>query len=58
MLSIFKALQIVKMEDLKIAATNLFALGISVSEANPILQSVSLCLAIIYTAISIYKKLK
>jgi hypothetical protein len=46
------------MEDLKIAATNLFALGISVSEANPILQSVSLCLAIIYTAISIYKKVK
>jgi len=46
------------MEDLKIAVTNLFALGLSVSEANPVLQTVSLLLAIGYTIISIYKKLK
>ena len=47
-----------KMEDLKIAVTNLFALGISVSEANPYLQTISLVLAIGYTIISITKKLK
>jgi len=46
------------MEDLKIAFTNIFALGLSVSEANPVLQTVSLVLAIGYTLISIYKKLK
>jgi ABC-type nickel/cobalt efflux system permease component RcnA len=46
------------MEDLKIAVTNLFALGISVREANPYLQTVSLVLAIGYTIISITKKLK
>jgi hypothetical protein len=46
------------MEDLKIAFTNIFALGLSVSEANPVLQTVSLLLAIGYTLISIYKKLK
>ena len=46
------------MEDLKIAVTNLFALGISVSEANPYLQTISLLLAIGYTTISIYKKVK
>ena len=46
------------MEDLKIAFTNIFALGLSVSEANPVLQTVSLLLAIGYTIISIYKKLK
>jgi hypothetical protein len=46
------------MQDLKIAFTNIFALGLSVSEANPILQTVSLILAIGYTLISIYKKLK
>jgi hypothetical protein len=46
------------MEDLKIAVTNLFALGISVSEANPYLQTLSLSLAIGYTVISIYKKVK
>lgn len=46
------------MEDLKIAFTNIFALGLSVSEANPVLQTVSLVLAIGYTIISIYKKLK
>ena len=46
------------MEDLKIAFTNIFALGLSVSEANPILQTISLVLAIGYTLISIYKKLR
>lgn len=46
------------MEDLKIAVTNLFALGLSVSEANPYLQTISLSLAIGYTVISIYKKVK
>ena len=46
------------MEDLKIAMTNLVALGLSVSDANELLQGVSLGLAIIYTSISIYKKLK
>jgi len=46
------------MEDLKIAVTNLFALGISVSEANPYLQTISLVLAIGYIIISITKKLR
>lgn len=46
------------MEDLKIAFTNIFALGLSVSEANPVLQTISLVLAIGYTLISIYKKLR
>jgi len=46
------------MEDLKIAFTNIIALGLSISEANPVLQTVSLLLAIGYTSISIYKKLK
>tara|TARA_R110000803_G_scaffold33469_1_gene73289 strand:- start:556 stop:699 length:144 start_codon:yes stop_codon:yes gene_type:complete len=46
------------MQDLKIYATNIIALGLSISEANPLLQSVSLILAIGYTSISIYKKLK
>jgi len=46
------------MEDLKIGFVNFFALGISISEANPILQSISLTLAVVYTSISIYKKLK
>ena len=45
-------------KDLKIAVTNLFALGLSVSQANPYLQTISLVLAIGYTSISIYKKLK
>jgi|TARA_R110000764_G_scaffold189390_1_gene274653 hypothetical protein len=45
-------------EDLKIAFTNIIALGLSISEANPVLQTVSLLLAIGYTSISIYKKLK
>ena len=46
------------MEDLRIGFVNFFALGISISEANPILQSVSLVLAVVYTSISIYKKIK
>jgi hypothetical protein len=46
------------MEDLKIAGTNLFALGLSLSEANPILQTISLVLAIAYTLLSIIKKMK
>tara|TARA_B100001059_G_scaffold228266_1_gene259112 strand:- start:513 stop:653 length:141 start_codon:yes stop_codon:yes gene_type:complete len=46
------------MEDLKIAFTNIFALGLSITEANPVLQTLSLLLAIGYTIISIYKKLK
>jgi len=46
------------MEELKIGFVNFVALGISISEANPILQSISLCLAVAYTSISIYKKLK
>ena len=46
------------MEDLKIAITNLLALGFSISDANPYLQSISLTLAIVYTMISIYKKVK
>jgi len=45
-------------EDLKIAFTNIIALGLSISEANPVLQTVSLLLAMGYTSISIYKKLK
>tara|TARA_R110002126_G_scaffold2196_1_gene12656 strand:- start:60 stop:200 length:141 start_codon:yes stop_codon:yes gene_type:complete len=45
-------------EDLKIAFTNIIALGLSISEANPVLQTVSLLLAIGYTSISIYKKIK
>jgi hypothetical protein len=50
--------QIFKMENLKIYLLNGTALAISVSEINPILQSISLGLAIVYTAIQISKKLK
>jgi len=46
------------MEELKIGFVNFVALGISISEANPILQSISLTLAVVYTSISIYKKIK
>jgi len=46
------------MTDLKIYGANLIALVLSVSEIEPLLQLVSLSLAIIYTLISIYKKLK
>tara|TARA_B110000285_G_scaffold203670_1_gene239965 strand:+ start:9347 stop:9490 length:144 start_codon:yes stop_codon:yes gene_type:complete len=46
------------LEDLKIGFTNIVALGLSLSEANPVLQTVSLILAIGYTSISIYKKIK
>ena len=50
--------QIFKMENLKIYLLNGTALAISVSEINPILQSISLLLAIGYTIIQISKKLK
>ena len=46
------------MENLKIYLLNGTALAISISEINPILQSISLGLAIVYTAIQISKKLK
>jgi len=47
-----------KMEDLKIYGVNLIALAFSVSAINPFLQAISLLLAISYTIISIYKKIK
>jgi hypothetical protein len=46
------------MENLKIYAFNGIALAISVTAINPILQTVSLIMAICYTGISIYKKIK
>ncbi|BAQ92583.1 hypothetical protein [uncultured Mediterranean phage uvMED] len=46
------------MEDLRIYGFNAVALAFSVSSINPILQAVSLLLAIAYTIISINKKLK
>jgi hypothetical protein len=46
------------MQDLKIVITNAFAFGLSMSDANEILQACSLALAIIYTTISIIKKVK
>jgi hypothetical protein len=46
------------MQDLKIVVTNGFALGLSMSDANVTLQTCSLILAIIYTIISIIKKIK
>jgi hypothetical protein len=46
------------MQDLKIYGLNAVALAFSVSAINPILQAVSLLLAIAYTIISIRKKLK
>ena len=46
------------MEDLKIYGVNLIALAFSVSAINPFLQAISLLLAISYTIISIYKKIK
>ncbi len=46
------------MEDIKIYGLNAIALAFSVSAINPILQAVSLLLAIAYTLISISKKLK
>lgn len=46
------------MNDLKIYGINLGALLFSsVSGINPYLQTISLVLAIIYTAIQIYKKI-
>lgn len=46
------------MEDLKIYSLTAVALAFSISSINPILQAVSLLLAIVYTIISISKKLK
>jgi len=46
------------MEQLKIYFFNGIALAISVTSINPLLQTVSLVLAILYTGISIYKKIK
>ena len=46
------------MENLKIYLLNGTALAISISEINPVLQTVSLSLAIVYTVIQISKKLK
>ena len=46
------------MEDIKIYGLNAVALAFSVSAINPILQAVSLLLAIGYTVISISQKLK
>ena len=46
------------MENSKIYLLNGTALAISVSEINPILQTISLLLAIGYTIIQISKKLK
>ena len=45
------------MNDLKLYVLNVFALLVSLTEIEPLLQVVSLSLAIIYTLISIYKKL-
>jgi len=45
------------MEDIKIYGLNVIALAFSVSAVNPILQAISLLLAIGYTIISISKKL-
>ena len=46
------------MENLKIFLLNGLALFVSITEIEPVLQIVSLSLAIIYTLLSIYKKLK
>ena len=46
------------MEDIKIYGLNAVALAFSVSAINPILQAISLLLAIAYTIISISKKIK
>ena len=45
------------MTDLKIYGANLIALFVSVTSIEPLLQIVSLLLAIVYTTINIYKKL-
>jgi len=46
------------MNDLKTYGMNIVALALSVTSINAILQTVSLILAIIFTAISIYNKIK
>lgn len=46
------------MENLKIYGINVGAIAFSLLDGiNPMLQTISLILAIIYTAINIYKKL-
>lgn len=45
------------MEELKIGFTNFLALALNLSQANPVLQTISLVLAIAYTGISIYNKI-
>ena len=45
------------MENLKIYLLNGTALALSISQINPILQTISLLLAIAYTVIQISKKL-
>jgi len=46
------------MNDLKIYAMNGIALAISITSINPLLQTISLLMAIFYTGINIYKKFK
>ena len=46
------------MNDLKTYALNIIALAISITSINAILQSISLILAIAFTGISIYNKIK
>jgi hypothetical protein len=46
------------MEDLKIGLINVSALALSISKANPILQTISLSLAIVFTIISIVQKIR
>lgn len=46
------------MENLKIYLLNGTALALSISEINPILQTISLLLAIGFTLIQINKKIK
>jgi len=46
------------MENLKIYGLNIGALAFSLTEINPLLQTVVLVLTIGYTAINIYKQLK
>jgi len=46
------------MEELKVGFTTFLALALNFSQANPVLQTFSLLLAIVYTGLSIYKKIK
>jgi len=56
--NIFTLQQLNEMEEMKLYSINGFALLISAMDIIPMLQIVSLVLAIIYTAINIYKKMK